>query len=84
MTARQLVQSGAGMLSMYSTAPADAGQGAGTLPIEIPRSDTLWRLLTNGYDYSYVTSLPDGDRDKAVLLRRAGALWLQIRGEVAA
>ena len=30
MTARQLVQSGAGMLSMYSTAPADAGQGAGT------------------------------------------------------
>lgn len=61
---------------------ASGGQGADTLPIAIPRSDTLWRLLTNGYDYSFISSLPDGDRDKASLLLRAGARWLQIRAEV--
>ena len=65
-------------------APADAGQGAGTLPIEIPRSDTLWRLLTNGYSYSEISSWPDGHRDKTALLLLAGARWLQIRGEAAA
>lgn len=63
---------------------AGGGQGEGTLPIEIPRSDTLWRLLTNGYDYSYISALPDGDRDKTALLLLAGARWLQIRAEVAA
>ena len=57
---------------------------AGTLPIDIPRSDTLWALLTNGYSYSYISSLPDGHRDKTVLLLLAGARWLQIRGEAAA
>jgi hypothetical protein len=65
-------------------APADAGQGAGTLPIEIPRSDCLWRLLTNGYSYSDISSWPDGHRDKTALLLLAGARWLQIRAEVAA
>lgn len=61
---------------------ADGGECS--LPIEIPRSDALWRLLTSGYGYSYISSLPDGDRDKAALLLRAGALWLRIRCEVAA
>ena len=54
------------------------------LPIDIPRSDTLWLLLTNGYSYSEICSWPDGHRDKTVLLQRAAALWLQIRGEAAA
>lgn len=57
-------------------------QGADTLPIEIPRSDTLWRLLTNGYDHSFISSLPDGDRDKESLRLRAAARWLQIRAEI--
>ena len=65
-------------------APARTGQGAGTLPIDIPRSDTLWRLLTNGYSYSEISSWPDGHRDKTALLLLAGARWLQIRGEAAA
>ena len=69
-----------------SCAAADGGEC--TLPIDIPRSDTLWLFLTNGYSYSEISSWPDvqphGQPDKTLLLQRAAALWLQIRGEAAA
>lgn len=59
-----------------------AGQGVGTLPAQIPYSETLWRFLTNGYGYSFVAGLDDGDRDKQFLLSQAHSNWDQIRVEL--
>lgn len=55
--------------------------GHSRLPVAIPRSDTLWRMLTGGYDCSYVDGLPDGHRDKRALIDQAEQNWAQIRGE---
>lgn len=51
------------------------------LPVEVPPSDVLWRLLTDGYSFRYVSSLPDGDRDKQALMEIARLRWELIRSQ---
>lgn len=63
-------------------APAAPSLGVGTLPEQVPPSDMLWRLLTGGYDFGYIRSLDDGNRDKQVLVARASQVWALIRAEL--
>lgn len=48
-----------------------------------PPSNTLWRLLTNGYDFEFVNQLGDAHPEKSVLIDRATKNWQQICAEVA-
>jgi hypothetical protein len=52
------------------------------LPAQVPPSETLWLLLTNGYSYSIVIALDDGDATKQMLISRAQHRWNQIRTEL--
>lgn len=49
-----------------------------------PPSDTLWCLLTDGYPWSYVQSLPVGSRDRVVLTDLAVGRWSRIVSEAPA
>lgn len=49
-----------------------------------PQSDTLWRLLTGGYDFEYVNQLDSADRNKSGLIDRATKNWQQVCAEIAA
>lgn len=50
-----------------------------------PPSDTLWRLLTNGYSYEYIQQLNEESAGEArLLIDRAIRNWRQICEEVSA
>lgn len=59
-----------------------SAQAAPGLPEEIPASDTLWRLLTNGMTQSAIAGLPE--RDRKVLTERAQKNWATICAEAGA
>ena len=63
-------------------APAAPALGVCTLPEQVPPSDMLWRLLTDGYDLIYILMLEDGNADKQCLLSRANSRWALIRAQV--
>lgn len=48
-----------------------------------PPSDTLWRFLTGGYEYSYIVQMDDDIKGNArVLIDRAVNNWRKICEEV--
>lgn len=52
--------------------------GDGSLQATPPKSNTLWRLLTNGYDWDYVFSGHLSERDRSELETRAKGTWAAI------
>ena len=58
-----------------------------SLPIEVPRSDTLFHFLTRGYSWTAVKAEIESDDESLayrgrMLLERAQRAWDQIRQEV--
>lgn len=58
-----------------------------SLPIEVPRSDTLFHFLTKGYSWTAVKAEIESDDESLayrgrMLLERAQRAWDQIRQEV--
>lgn len=57
-----------------------------SLPVEVPRSDTLFQYLTKGYSWSAVKAELESDDESLayrgrMLLERAQRAWDQIRQE---
>ena len=67
--------------SQPAAEPTPASSLADLLPPFVPSSDTLWTLLTDGYDWSYIANLPDGHPDRPLLIARAARVWAKIRAE---
>ncbi|WP_395026558.1 hypothetical protein [Comamonas odontotermitis] len=59
-----------------------AAQPADALTATPPKSNTLWRLLTNGYDWDFVTGGNLSERDRTALEARAKSTWAAICTEV--
>lgn len=60
-----------------------------SLPLDVPESETLWRLLTKGYSLNYireslVCGIPHVEAEARMLRDRARKTWAQIRAEVCA
>jgi exodeoxyribonuclease VIII len=72
------------MLAAAPQAPPAASEAASTTTATPPPSDTLWRLLTGGYDLEYVNKLDNADREKSTLIERAAINWRQICREIGA
>lgn len=53
--------------------------GAASQP---PISNTLWRMLTGGYEHTYILQLPNDSRDRRELIDRACHNWRRICAEI--
>lgn len=53
--------------------------GAASQP---PISNTLWRMLTGGYEHTYILQLPNDSRDRRELIDRACRNWRRICAEI--
>lgn len=53
--------------------------GAASQP---PISNTLWRMLTGGYEHTYILQLPNDSRDRRELIDRACRNWRRICEEI--
>ena len=47
-----------------------------------PISNTLWRMLTGGYEHTYILQLPNDSRDRRELIDRACHNWRRICAEI--
>ena len=77
---------GAGGVQALSAAPAEQQamesvlvDGAASQP---PISNTLWRMLTGGYEHTYILQLPNDSRDRRELIDRACHNWRRICAEI--
>jgi hypothetical protein len=74
------------MLAASPTPPAEQQamesvlvDGAASQP---PISNTLWRMLTGGYEHTYILQLPNDSRDRRELIDRACHNWRRICAEI--
>lgn len=84
--AAELEAVSAGGVRALSAAPAEQQamesvlvDGAAAQP---PISNTLWRMLTGGYEHTYILQLPNDSRDRRELIVRACRNWRRICAEI--
>ncbi len=59
-------------------APSQPAVGQPAMP---PKSNTLWRLLTDGYDWDYVAGGHLSEHDRSALETKAKNIWAAICAE---
>lgn len=52
------------------------------LPDDPPKSEMLWRYLTNGCGWEYVNGLPPDHPERIPLMRMASDNWAMLRKQI--